>query len=320
MRKHGIMNSRTGPNAAGDATFLAGEALSDRIRLICAEAKVDCAVAFWGADLRDDLFPRWKRQKATVRIICDIAMGCNLRIALKRYGAPGNTGLRVLDGLHAKVFISRAGAVVGSANASANGIGFADRPARNREAGTFFPANSEGWHQAVAFFAACLRRSLPLDQRQLDRAPERATDPRPRIGASGKKTTSLLAMIVAHPARSGDILFIGEHEGISAAAEQKSNSARDRHEQTTGEKMAGKALILRYRPDYLPFAPTSVVMLWHGKWVAYGDVVAVPEKSRATLWGDEAWRRFWSERGPSRPVKRPLPDELAFLQGIRKGQ
>lgn len=55
--------------------FLHGQALSDRIRVVCSANEVDCAVAFWSEKVRDDLFPRWQEQKT--RIICDISMGCN---------------------------------------------------------------------------------------------------------------------------------------------------------------------------------------------------------------------------------------------------
>jgi hypothetical protein len=102
-------------------TVLVGDELANKIREICAADEVDCAVTFWSGSSRDELFPRWKKQK--VRIICDISMGCNSKGSLEAYGAPKNPLLRVWDGLHAKVFVSSAGAVVGSANASFNGLG-----------------------------------------------------------------------------------------------------------------------------------------------------------------------------------------------------
>jgi len=75
-----------------ECELLYGQALSDRVRLVCAEDEVDCAVAFLSTSVRDDLFPRWRKQ--TVRIVCDISMGCNSRSTLKAYGAPKNSNLR----------------------------------------------------------------------------------------------------------------------------------------------------------------------------------------------------------------------------------
>ncbi len=174
-----------------EAEFLVGRQLADRVRTICAEREVDCAVAFWGRDIRTALFPHW--EGSGVRIVCDIAMGCNSQTALTKLGAPENPRLRVCDGLHAKVFISAAGAVVGSCNASLNGLGTAAVAPRNLEAGTFYPAGSQAWRDAKEWYADLFANgSLELDADQLARAPEVARDPGPRIGLEGGRSESLL--------------------------------------------------------------------------------------------------------------------------------
>jgi hypothetical protein len=117
---------------------------------------------------------------------CDIAMGCNSQKSLQRFGAPNNGDLKVLDGLHAKIYVSRAGAVVGSANASTNGIGLTNGEERNMAAGVFFARDSTGWQQAIAFFEWCWKTSVPLDQTQLGRARTWARDPGPVIGPEGR--------------------------------------------------------------------------------------------------------------------------------------
>lgn len=53
-------------------------------------------------------------------------MQATTQAALIALGAPHNERLLHLDGLHAKVYLSRRGAVVCSANASSNGIGFGE--------------------------------------------------------------------------------------------------------------------------------------------------------------------------------------------------
>jgi hypothetical protein len=94
-----------------------------------------CAVAFWGDDATKKLI---KQTKAKIRIICNLDSGAtnpkfiesiidNERIKIKNNGK-----------LHAKVFISSDRSIVGSANASANGLGFSD-------------GEIEGWIEAGVF-------------------------------------------------------------------------------------------------------------------------------------------------------------------------
>jgi hypothetical protein len=69
----------------GISEFLQGPELAKRIRRICSEDLVDCAVAFLGRGMRAELFPRTNQ---VVRIVCDIAMGCTSQKALMEFGAP----------------------------------------------------------------------------------------------------------------------------------------------------------------------------------------------------------------------------------------
>jgi hypothetical protein len=166
-----------------DGEFIYGSDLSDRIRLVCAEGDVDAAVAFWGHKVREHLFPNWEERR--IRIVCDISMGGNSQKSLKALGAPNNENLRVLDRLHAKVFWSPVGAVVCSANASANGIGSLGEPAGNLEAGVYYQPYSAGWHAAGKFVTEAFDHGSVIDAEQLARAPVITGDPGVRIGPKG---------------------------------------------------------------------------------------------------------------------------------------
>lgn len=82
---------------------------------------VCCAVAFWGEGAKDLLF----EPSANARIICDVESGATNPTELKRLLQTKNSKFQIksVRELHAKVYIGKTAAVIGSANASANGLG-----------------------------------------------------------------------------------------------------------------------------------------------------------------------------------------------------
>lgn len=105
------------------ARFIAGSDLADAIRDVLGGNNVRCAVAFWGTGAEALLDQATGDQP---RIICDVTLGGTSPNALRALGAPENDRLRYVPSLHAKVYISDRGAIVGSANASQNGVGQMD--------------------------------------------------------------------------------------------------------------------------------------------------------------------------------------------------
>lgn len=133
--------------------FLHGEALSERIREVVQGRNVRCAVAFWGLGAVKELFGTDILERADVHVACDLSMGGTNPATLRALGAPDNQNIRFRDGLHAKVFLSANGAIVGSANASNNGIGFMGGNAQLLEAGTYVAPNSDAWRSIGGWFA-----------------------------------------------------------------------------------------------------------------------------------------------------------------------
>jgi hypothetical protein len=119
--------------------FLTGDSLSEKIKEVCSGKNVRIAAAFWGKGAVDTLFDGKLPEDA--QIICDISMGGTNPDELREMGAPNNPALRFLDGLHAKVYLSDKGCVVGSANASDNGVGFFGA-AKHTEAGVYHKSDS----------------------------------------------------------------------------------------------------------------------------------------------------------------------------------
>lgn len=97
--------------------FLNGSALSKKMReLASSEAAVKMAIAYWGADALTLLALDPKRRN--VEVICCLKGGKSDPEIIRKFGKLA----RQHDQLHAKVIWTPTGAVVGSANASSNGL------------------------------------------------------------------------------------------------------------------------------------------------------------------------------------------------------
>ena len=144
--------------------FLQGDELSKKIREVVKGKDARCAVAFWGQGAVKELFGTEVLERDDVWILCDITMGGTnpktLRKMVKNHAE--NHG-HVL-GLHAKVYHSDLGMVVGSANASGNGIGFNGKLPKQIETGTHHERNSGSWEHALGWFDALWNDAGDLDE------------------------------------------------------------------------------------------------------------------------------------------------------------
>jgi len=95
-------------------------------RVLSSGSPVRAAVAFWGEGAERSLGITAKRIKECgLEIICDLESGgCNPR-TIRNLAKLGAT-VRYLSKLHAKVYLGDGEVVVGSANASSNGLGLED--------------------------------------------------------------------------------------------------------------------------------------------------------------------------------------------------
>ena len=152
--------------------FLAGNDLSQMIREVVSGKDARCAVAFWGQGAVRELFGTDVLERNDVHVVCDLSMGGSNPATLRALGAPKNPKIKYLDGLHAKVFLSERGAVVGSANASNNGIGFFGREAELLEAGTYFSKDSVQWCRIGAWFDQLIKNEAS----EIDQDALRAAD------------------------------------------------------------------------------------------------------------------------------------------------
>ncbi|MBC7102912.1 MAG: phospholipase D family protein [Parvibaculum sp.] len=103
--------------------FVADKKIIDEVQsLIGRSSDVSAAVAYWGKNSVKETGIT-QRKKGSTRILCDLFSGaCNPDEVLKLLKC--GVEVKTLDGMHAKVWVNRDTAIVGSANASANGLGF----------------------------------------------------------------------------------------------------------------------------------------------------------------------------------------------------
>lgn len=144
--------------------FLQGDALSKKIREVVKGKDARCAVAFWGKDAVKELFGTEVLERDDVWILCDITMGGTNPDTLRRIVERHEDNHGHVPGLHAKVYHSEAGMVVGSANASGNGIGFNGQPPKQIETGTYHERNSGSWEYALGWFDALWNDAGSLDE------------------------------------------------------------------------------------------------------------------------------------------------------------
>lgn len=186
--------------------FLVGKTLAERIVSVAKGRQVRCAVAFWSAIGVGEVFPSGVPKDA--KIICDISMGSTSPEALFALRAPNNPNLRHSVRMHAKVFISDEGLVVGSANASASALGEADGPLCNTEAGTFHSPGSPSWKSAATWFDQLLNESPDVGDHEVGWA-KLIYRPKPSVVQPRKLTSgSLFDIVTAAPWRFDKVGFV----------------------------------------------------------------------------------------------------------------
>jgi hypothetical protein len=114
-------------NGAGPV-FLSGSEIWNEVAASLASPKeVDLAVAYWGNGILDQIGDAsWT---VPTRIVCDLMSGfCHVDTIKRFTERKGPVRVKMRRRLHAKVYMTDASAVLGSANASAAGLGIGEQP------------------------------------------------------------------------------------------------------------------------------------------------------------------------------------------------
>jgi hypothetical protein len=101
--------------------FLTEHKIMERIGTMLSVAeRADLAVAYWGQDATNKL--KLSNAEKPIRILCDLWSGACNPVEIKKLLGHSHVAVKTLNDLHAKVYWTPTCAVVGSANASANGM------------------------------------------------------------------------------------------------------------------------------------------------------------------------------------------------------
>lgn len=214
------------------AEFITEEDLSARVRLVLSGVEIQCAVAFLGDGAAELL-----RDKEQAEIICDLSMGGTFPPELERLGAPTNEKLRFINGLHAKVYISSVGAIVSSANATANGIGNDRRPARLIEAGTFYSPDDPNWRGIKKWFREHYKKAGRVDEAALAYAYQRWEPPKgAAFSPVAVRPGSLLDLVRSNPEAFDGVGFTFSSNLVPEEdAEEARRAVADQHVQQRPE-------------------------------------------------------------------------------------
>jgi hypothetical protein len=219
---------------------------------------------------------------------------------LEELGAPDNERLRRQDGLHAKVYISDAGMVVGSPNASVNGIGFGERGPIWLEAGTFHEPKSETWHQAVTWFDSLYENAKVVDDAALAEA-RRRWQPTPGHPVLPVRDGSILDLIRANHDQFGTIGFvfvnvISTKRAVEAARRALKKQANV--QATTVDALPYDGIFTGWTDADLGRWPASFIEFWlspRGKLYVYGRQVRFFEPKTGSVFTVRSWAAIRSQ-------------------------
>lgn len=269
---------------------LAGKKLAKAIRQIFLDrGELNCAVAFWGPNAGA------QAAKRSAKVVLDVSMGGTSRNALKALGVPGNRNIRVLDRLHAKIYISPDYAIVASSNASANALGYGRSPPVLEEAGVLIRRDEDAaaYRGARRIFRRYWRAATvagPADLQRAARAPMfmPARDRAPSTTSAG----SVLDELLAQPERFTQTVFVF----ADAKLEPKERRlAHDAYEAEIGGEGIRRNLICAIQDSDEASAlegGTYVIMYWFGPSagiLAYHDVIRVRAGDLLAFYGRQHW-------------------------------
>jgi hypothetical protein len=168
------------------STFLSKGTLERRIADVLRGTGLKCAVAFWGQDA-DARIPAKSLRDA--RLICNLRSGGTNPQVIRKLWTVNRRCIRQHDALHAKVYLSSAGAVVTSANLSANGLGHEGNAAALwEEAGVFLPPGPDIARIADWFDNLWDNRARAIKEADLAAAAQ-AWEERQRVNRSVRSRT-----------------------------------------------------------------------------------------------------------------------------------
>ena len=179
--------------------FLTGTDIQrEVVKIMSRTGEVMAAVAYWGdgASQRTGITKKKSRNKA--RIICDLLSGACNPAEIEKLMKLG-VQVKTLDRLHAKIWIGGDDVILGSANASKNGLPDTDQDTANSNVEAAILSSDQSLSQEIqGWFETRWQASTAIDKELLDRA-RTAWEHRKRFSGRAFTTTLMHKFWIPQP-------------------------------------------------------------------------------------------------------------------------
>lgn len=156
--------------------------------------RIRIAVAFWGTG-SESLFDDFSGKE--LQIICNLSLGGSNPAVIRKLMSIKHAEIRQVDQLHAKILLSEQGMIVGSANMSANGLGFEGGEANSFCELGIYETDSFLLEEANDWFISVWDKAKNIDDKDLELAQKawsKQRGSRPIFERSKNEKADLLEM------------------------------------------------------------------------------------------------------------------------------
>ncbi len=280
--------------------LLHGSDLAEAVRnLFATENQLLCAVAFWG--------PEYSKLALDcgALVILDVSMGCTSKSSLEVLGiGPKKVSehalehVRVLDGLHAKLFLGANRCILGSANASGAALGRAGGPPKLFEAAIELERQDDpvAFAAVEALWKSYLKASREARLADYIRAPRVAATSAARDRRSESlETVSILHAVLEQPDRFNRTAFaFGDHEIDKPELDDANAAYTQKHD--VAPKAHSRLHICTTDPkeevDEAFRCADKIISFWFGRspgLYTYHDIVRVEHDEAVSYYGRRSW-------------------------------
>lgn len=287
---------------------LEGSNLADAVRtLFETEKELRCAVAFWGPEYSELAMARG------AKVILDLSMGCTSKASLEALGigpervsAHALKHVRVLDGLHAKIFLGADRCIVGSANASGAALGRAGGPPKLFEAAIELERNDDpsAFEKVENLWQSYLKASRQVELADHERAPRVAATSaaRDRRGEAAE-AASILEAVLEEPEMFNLTAFaFGDHD-IELSELKEANEGYERELKAAPKAHRRQHICTADSDDDIDRTFRSVgkiITFWFGRGpglYSYHDIVRIEHDGSVSYYGRRSWSHVCPQIG-----------------------
>lgn len=287
---------------------LEGLELAEAVRMLFeTEDDLRGAVAFWGPEYSKLALARG------AKVILDLSMGCTSKASLealgigpKRVSAHARKHVRVLDGLHAKIFLGADRCILGSANASGAALGRAGGPPKLLEAAIELERNDDpsAFEKVEGLWQSYLNASREVKLADYELAPRVAASSaaRDRRGDAAE-AASILQAVLEQPERFTSTAFAFGDNNIERPELDEANAGYERELEAAPKVHRRQHIYTSDQDDGVDMTFRSVdriIIFWFGRGPglhAYHDIVRIEHGGSVSYYGRRNWSHVGSKIG-----------------------